>query len=58
MNHGLRDIIVERTQSLEPALKKQAQKLNKKIIDVSFYHNAKNLSKIGEVMSEELGEFL
>ena len=58
MDHGLRDIIVERTQSLEPELKKQARKLNQKIIDVSFYHNAKNLSKIGEVMSDELGEFL
>lgn len=58
MDHGLRDIIVERTQSLEPELKKQARKLNQKIIDVSFYHNAKNLAKIGEVMSDELGEFL
>lgn len=41
MDHGLKDIIVERTQSLEPELKKQALKLNQKIIDVSFYHNAK-----------------
>ena len=49
MSYKLQDIILERTANLEPALQKQAKKLNQKIINTSFYHNAKNLEKIGRV---------
>ncbi|WP_149716098.1 hypothetical protein [Campylobacter concisus] len=58
MSYELKDIILERTANLEPALKKQAKKLNQKIINTNFYHDAKNLEKIGAVISPELNEFL
>ena len=58
MSYELKEIILERTANLEPALQKQAKKLNQKIINTCFYHNAKNLEKIGSVISPELNEFL
>lgn len=58
MSYDLQEIILERTANLEPALQKQAKKLNQKIINTCFYHNAKNLEKIGSVISPELNEFL
>ena len=58
MSYELKEIILERTANLEPALQKQAKKLNQKIINTNFYHDAKNLEKIGAVISPELNEFL
>ena len=58
MSYELKDIILERTAILEPVLQKQAKKLNQKIINTNFYHDAKNLEKIGAVISPELNEFL
>ena len=58
MSYDLQEIILERTANLEPALQKQAKKLNQKIINTNFYHDAKNLEKIGGVISPELNEFL
>ena len=58
MSYDLQEIILERTANLEPALQKQTKKLNQKIINTNFYHDAKNLEKIGAVMSPELYEFL
>ena len=58
MSCGLQEIILKRTANLEPALQKQAKKLNQKIINTNFYHDAKNLEKIGGVVSPELNEFL
>lgn len=58
MSCDLQEIILERTANLEPALQKQAKKLNQKIINTNFYHDAKNLEKIGSVISPELNEFL
>ena len=58
MSYDLQEIILKRTANLEPALQRQAKKLNQKIINTCFYHNAKNLEKIGAVISPELGEFL
>lgn len=58
MSYDLKEIILKHTTILEPALQKQAKKLNQKIIDTNFYHNAKNLEKIGGVISPELNEFL
>ena len=58
MSYELKEIILERTAKLEPALQKQAKKLNQKIINTNFYHDAKNLEKIGAVISPELNEFL
>ena len=58
MSYDLQEIILERTANLEPALQKQAKKLNQKIINTNFYHDAKNLEKIGSVISPELNEFL
>lgn len=58
MSYDLQEIILERTAILEPALQKQAKKLNQKIINTNFYHDAKNLEKIGGVISPELNEFL
>ncbi|OUT15498.1 hypothetical protein B9N63_04225 [Campylobacter concisus] len=58
MSYELKEIILKRTANLEPALQKQAKKLNQKIINTNFYHDAKNLEKIGGVISPELNEFL
>lgn len=58
MSCDLQEIILKCTANLEPALQKQAKKLNQKIINTSFYHNAKNLEKIGSGISPELNEFL
>ena len=58
MSCDLQEIILERTANLEPALQKQAKKLNQKIINTNFYHDAKNLEKIGSVIGPELNEFL
>ena len=58
MSYELKEIILERTANLEPALQKQAKKLNQKIINTNFYHDAKNLEKIGAVISPELNKFL
>ena len=58
MSYDLQEIILERTANLEPALQKQAKKLNQKIINTNFYHDAKNLEKIGGVVGPELNEFL
>lgn len=58
MSYELKEIILERTANLEPVLQKQAKKLNQKIINTNFYHDAKNLEKIGAVISPELNEFL
>ena len=58
MSYDLQEIILKHTANLEPALQKQAKKLNQKIINTCFYHNTKNLEKIGSVISPELGEFL
>ena len=58
MSCDLQEIILERTANLEPALQKQAKKLNQKIINTNFYHDAKNLEKIGGVIGPELNEFL
>ena len=58
MSYDLQEIILKRTLNLEPALQKQAKKLNQKIINTNFYHDAKNLEKIGSVISPELNEFL
>ena len=58
MSYDLQEIILERVANLEPALQKQAKKLNQKIINTNFYHDAKNLEKIGGVISPELNEFL
>nr|WP_314539210.1 hypothetical protein [uncultured Campylobacter sp.] len=58
MSYDLQEIILERTANLEPALQKQTKKLNQKIINTNFYHDAKNLEKIGAVISPELNEFL
>ena len=58
MSYELKEIILKRVANLEPALQKQAKKLNQKIINTNFYHDAKNLEKIGGVISPELNEFL
>ena len=58
MSYKLQDIILKRTANLESAMQKQAKKLNQKIINTCFYHNAKNLEKIGAVIGPELNEFL
>ena len=58
MSYELKEIILKCTANLEPALQKQAKKLNQKIINTNFYHDAKNLEKIGAVISPELNEFL
>ena len=58
MSCDLQEIILERTANLEPALQKQAKKINQKIINTNFYHDAKNLEKIGGVIGPELNEFL
>ena len=58
MSCDLQEIILKRTANLEPALQKQAKKLNQKIINTNFYHDAKNLEKIGGVIGPELNEFL
>ena len=58
MSYELKEIILKRVVNLEPALQKQAKKLNQKIINTNFYHDAKNLEKIGGVISPELNEFL
>ena len=58
MSYELKEIILKRTANLEPALQKQAKKLNQKIINTNFYHDTKNLEKIGAVISPELNEFL
>ena len=58
MSYDLKEIILKYTTNLEPALQKQAKKLNQKIINTNFYHDAKNLEKIGAVISPELNEFL
>ena len=58
MSYELKEIILKRTANLEPAPQKQAKKLNQKIINTNFYHDAKNLEKIGDVISPELDEFL
>ena len=58
MSYDLKEIILKHTTNLEPALQKQAKKLNQKIINTNFYHDAKNLEKIGAVISYELNEFL
>ncbi|WP_107784763.1 hypothetical protein [Campylobacter concisus] len=58
MSYELKEIILKRTANLEPALQKQAKKLNQKIVNTNFYHDAKNLEKIGAVISPELNEFL
>lgn len=58
MSYDLKEIILKHTTNLEPALQKQAKKLNQKIFNTNFYHDAKNLEKIGGVISPELNEFL
>ena len=58
LSYELKEIILKRVVNLEPALQKQAKKLNQKIINTNFYHDAKNLEKIGGVISPELNEFL
>jgi len=58
LSYELKEIILKRVANLEPALQKQAKKLNQKIINTNFYHDAKNLEKIGGVISPELNEFL
>lgn len=58
MSYELKEIILKRVANLEPALQKQAKKLNQKIINTNFYHDAKNLEKIGGVIGPELNEFL
>ena len=58
MSYELKEIILKRVANLEPALQKQAKKLNQKIINTNFYHDAKNLEKIGGVVGPELNEFL
>ena len=58
MSYELKEIILKRVANLELALQKQAKKLNQKIINTNFYHDAKNLEKIGAVISPELNEFL
>ena len=58
MSYELKEIILKRVANLEPALQKQAKKLNQKIINTNFYHDAKNLEKIGGVIGPKLNEFL
>ena len=58
MSYELKEIILKRVANLELALQKQAKKLNQKIINTNFYHETKNLEKIGAVISPELNEFL
>ena len=58
MSYELKEIILKRVANLEPTLQKQAKKLNQKIINTNFYHDAKNLEKIGGVISPELNESL
>ena len=58
MSYELKEIILKRVANLELTLQKQAKKLNQKIINTNFYHDAKNLEKIGGVVGPELNEFL